>query len=338
MTFRNIMIAAVLGATTLSCGAWAQGEAVQSPSNSEVFATINGETLSKNDFYSKLENFPVRSQMGSTPAGTQVAESMLNDALVLQYAKKNDAAATDAQINAKLDFVTKQYGNIDFFLMQSGMTLDEFKQKLAVEQSFVNVLTKGITITDTDVKRKYDEMLKAPKSQFKAPDEANIAFIVTSDAAKAKKAYTKLKSGADFGKTAAQFSDDPSAKSGKEKAGWVRSGGEFPEDIFKAAYKLDKGKYTQAIKSTDKKWYIVKLIDKRPGKVTAFDDVKELLKEQMAMEKAGNNPKAMEGFQEFIKTTTISMGNPKYQALADSIKARATSQPEKLPAEAGNNK
>ena len=338
MTFRKMLIATAIGVATLSCGVWAQDQAAQPAPNPEVFATINGEILSKNDFYTNLENYPVRTQTGSIPAGTQVAESMINDALILQYAKKNEVSATDAQINAKLGFITKQYGNIDFFLMQSGMTLDEFKHKLAVEQSFVNVLTKGINITDANVKSKYDELLKAPKSQFKAPDEANIAFIVTSDANKAQKAYAKLKTGADFNKTAAQFSDDPSAKSGKNISGWVNSATEgFPADVFKAAYKLEKGKYTTAIKTTDKKWYIVKLLDKKAGKVTPLDDVKELLKEQLAMEKAGSNPKVMEGLQEFIKTAAITMSSPKYQALADSIKAKAANETEKKPTEAGNN-
>jgi hypothetical protein len=76
--------------------------------------------------------------------------------------------------------------------------------------------------------------------------------------------------------------------------------------------------------------------DKKPGTKTPFEDVKELLKEQMAVEKAGANASVMTAFQQFVKDSKITAGTRNYQSIADGIKAQAAAGLEKIPANAGN--
>lgn len=338
MIFKKLFITALAGTLLASLGAYAQETTTPSNPNTGVFATINGETVPQTDFYTRLENYPITSQYGSVPAGTKAAEEMFNEILIMQYAKKNNVAATDAQVQSKIDMIAKQAGgNIDIILMQSGMTLPQLKQKIAIQQSLINVITKDVVITDADVKKGYDEALKAPKSPYKTPDEADLSIIMCSDLAKIKKAYQQLQKGADFGKTAAQYSEAASAKTNKGSLGWVTDGSPaIPADIFKAAWNLEAGKYTVTIKASDKKWYIAKVNEKRSGKKTPFDEVKESLKEQLAMDKASGNPNVFNDFQTFIKESSIA-ADGKYQGIADRIKEQAAAGLEKKPEDAGNS-
>ncbi len=338
MTFKKVITIILAMSAILSMQVYAQDAPVQPTLSPDTFATINGEPVAKSDFYTRLENVPITTQNGPIPAGVKAAEDLFNETLVLQYAKNNGAAATDAQIQAKLDFFKKQAGgNMDMFLMQTGMSLDQLKQKLTVQQSFVNVLTKNIVISDEDVKKNYDAALKAPRSPYKAPDEAELSIIVVADAVKAKKAYQKLQTGADFVKVATQFSEAPAGKTAKGNKALITEGTPgVPDDIFKAAWKLEKGKYTNTLKASDKKWYIAKMGDKKPGTKTPFEDVKELLKEQMAVEKAGANASVMTAFQQFVKDSKITAGTRNYQSIADGIKAQAAAGLEKIPTNAGN--
>lgn len=308
------------------------------PVNPDAFITINGEAVLKTDFYNRLENVPVETKFGPVPAGTKAAEDIINEILVLQYAKKHGVTATESQIQSKLDFFKNQSGgNMDAFLMQTGMTLEELKEKLLVQQSFVNVVTKNVTITDAEVKQSYDKALKAPRSPYKTPDQIELSMIVVADLAKAKKAYQKLQKGTDFDKVALEFSEDPDVKENKGDLGVVNEGTPaLPEDIFATAMKLQQGKMTNTVKGSDKKWYIVKAGNKLLGKVTPFAEVKDLLKEQLALEKAGGDTKAMQEFQQFVKDAKITAASPKYQSLADSIKDQAGAGLEKVPEHAGN--
>lgn len=338
MTFRKAITIILATSAICSLQVCAQETPTQTTLSADTFAIINGEPVLKSDFYTRLENVPITTQYGPIPAGTKAAEDLFNETLVLQYAKVNGSAATDAQIQAKLDFFRKQAGgNMDAFLMQSGMTIDQLKQKLTVQQSFVNVLTKSIVITDSEVKKYYDAALKAPRSPYKAPDEAELSVIITADAAKSKKAYQKLQTGADFVKVAKEFSEAPAGKTAKGNLAFVTEGAPgIPDEIFKAAWKLEKGKYTNTVKASDKKWYITKIGDKKPGKKTPIEDVKELLREQMAVEKAGTNASVMTAFQQFVKDSKITTGASKYQNIADGIKAQASAGLEKIPNNAGN--
>jgi|GEM_PF-5458876 len=340
MTFNKVITIILAASAILSVQVYGQNTTTQPTLSPDTFATINGEPVLKSDFYTRLENVPITTQNGPIPAGVKAAEDLFNETLVLQYAKNNGAAATDAQIQAKLDFFKKQAGgNMDMFLMQTGMTLDQLKQKLIVQQSFVNVLTKNIVITDADVKKSYDAALKAPHSPYKTADEAEISIIVATDQAKSKKAYQKLQSGSDFVKVATELSEAPAGKTAKGNKALITEGTPgIPDDIFKAAWNLEKGKYTSPVKASDKKWYIAKLGDKKPGVKTPFEDVKELLREQMAVEKAGANASAMTAFQQFVKDSKITAGSHNYQSIADGIKAQAAAGLEKIPANAGNPK
>ena len=72
--------------------------------------------------------------------------------------------------------------------------------------------------------------------------------------------------GADFGKIAAEFSDDEMAETNKGDIGFVLADSQDPNGLIEAATKLEKGQTSGIIKGTDA-YYIIKGTDKKDGQI-----------------------------------------------------------------------
>ena len=83
---------------------------------------VNGEKVSKDEFYPRLERIPVQTQQGTKLAGQYVVEQMIGEKLIEQLAKKENVAPTDAQIEAKIKVIRKESnGDIAQLLNSQGM-------------------------------------------------------------------------------------------------------------------------------------------------------------------------------------------------------------------------
>ena len=112
---------------------------------------VNGEKVSKDEFYQRLQRIPVQTQQGTKLAGQYVVEQMIGEKLVQQLAKKKNVAPTEAQIEAKIKIITKESsGNLAQLLTSQGMTLDDLKKKIAAEQALINLYTKGVTVKEDE--------------------------------------------------------------------------------------------------------------------------------------------------------------------------------------------
>ncbi len=72
--------------------------------------------------------------------------------------------------------------------------------------------------------------------------------------------------GADFGKVAAEFSDDEMAETNKGDIGFVLADSQDPNGLIEAAAKLEIGQTSGIIKGTDA-YYIIKITDKKDGQI-----------------------------------------------------------------------
>ena len=102
---------------------------------------------------------------------------LVNEKLILQLAKREKVEPTEAQINKKVEMAKKE-GSLSQLLKQRGMTLDDYKRELTLNQAFINVVTKDIKVTDAELKRVYESGLQAKQSPFKKPERVEVALIV----------------------------------------------------------------------------------------------------------------------------------------------------------------
>ncbi|MHB9036257.1 MAG: peptidyl-prolyl cis-trans isomerase [Armatimonadota bacterium] len=293
---------------------------------------VNGEKVSKEEFYSRLEQVPVQTQQGTKMAGQYVIEQIIGEKLIQELAKKEDVAPTEDQIEKKITAIKKESGgDLKNVLAQRGMTMDDLKKQLTIQQALVNVVSKGVTIPDADVKKAYDQALAAKNSPFKRPEQVFVSVIVSSNKNAVDKAYKLVSSGTDFSTVAMQTNDIPVLKQSQGKLGWVgKTDQQFGPQIRSYAFSLEMGKTSNIFKDDDK-WVIVKAERKRPQRIQSYSDVKDMIREQMAIAKGGQTGTFREDLQKFTKDSDIVVNAERYKGVVDKIKKEAaTSLEDKL--------
>jgi parvulin-like peptidyl-prolyl isomerase len=286
---------------------------------------INGEKFTKNDFYNRLQKVPVQTPQGLQPAGRYVMQQMISEKLVQQLAKKEGVEPTEAQINRKIDYIKKESGaNFSKVLAQRGMTLEDLKHQISVEQSFINVVTKGIKIPDDKVKKAYEDILRKPGNPFVRPEGVMARGIIVAKKADVDKAYNLLQSGTDFGTVAMRFNDDPMIKQNQGRLRWITKEEQdpLPKIIKTTAFSLAPGKYSKPF-LVEGRWVILKAESRRPKRITPFSEVKEIIREQLAMSEGTKKGTFTKAMQKFAKEADIWISHPAYKDIAETIKKEA---------------
>jgi peptidyl-prolyl cis-trans isomerase C len=157
-----------------------------------------------------------------------------------------------------------------------------FPQKLAFARK--KVLVEALleqesktAVSDKDIKKFYDENLKPQ-------NEVHARHILVETEAQAKEVLAKLKGGADFAQLAKEVSKDPGSDGGD--LGYITKD-QVVAEFGAAAFKLDKGKISDPVKSQFG-WHVIKVEDKRERKPPAFDAVKDRIK-VVLMQKANED-------------------------------------------------
>lgn len=287
--------------------------------------TVNGEKVSKDEFYSRLERIQVQTPSGPKLAGSYVMEQIIGEKLVEQLAKKQNVAPTDAQIQSKIKTITKESGNLAQWLAVQGMTGDDLKKKLGAEQSVINLVSKGVTVSDDEVKSAYDKELARPGSTLKRPDQIKISVIIVDQKNKGKidQAYKMLKGGAEFSTVAMQWSEQPNVRMTGGSLDWVNNDDKrVPVPVKQAATSLQVGQYSKPFTAAGG-WIIVRLDDKRESKTTNFDDIKTLIREQLAMQKGSRTSSFRTDLQKYTKEANIKVNAERYSKIPVLIKKQA---------------
>lgn len=307
---------------------------------------VNGEKIAKDEFYARLEQVPVQTVKGgrqvAVPAGQYVMEQLISEKLVQQLAKKENVQPTDDQIERKLSYLKRSTGgNFLVQLQQSGSTLQDWKRQMMIQQSVVNLVGKDAKVSDADVKKTYDQLIAKSAPGFVRPEAVFISVIITKTPDKINKAYKLLQGGQDFGTVAMQMSEDNTTAPGQGKVAWMpRNMPGIPEQIRAAGFSTDIGKYTKPFFVQDKKdsgWMIVRADRKRKASTEKYDDVKDLIKEQLASAKA--NKKSFDSeLKAFIGESTIKINSERYAKIPEMMKKTAAmpvgAQPGKIGANA----
>jgi len=290
---------------------------------------VNGEKISKDEFYARLERIPVPVKQGNqtitVPAGRYLVQQMINEQLVQQLARKQDVAPTNEQIESKIKTINKQNnGNINGWLASQGMTLEDLKKTLRADQAQINLFTKGVTVPWDDVKKFYDDTLKVKNSPLIRPEQVKTSIIIVEKKDKIDKVYKKLTDGADFSTVAMQMSEVGGGRRDAGQLDWfsLDDPRPIPKEVKQTAFATPVSRFSKPFTASGG-WVIVKVDDRRPQRITQYDDIKEVIRERLAMQKAAGNSKFNDDLRAFTKSARITVNDSRYQSIADAIKKQA---------------
>ena len=161
----------------------------------------------------------------------------------------------------------------------------EAKEQFAIlKQSFlIELLTndylKSNPISEEEVKAEYEKLQSNTRSFL----QYNVSHIVVANEADAKDIIVKLNKGEAFDKLAKSKSIDPTKNQGGN-IGWVLPTQIIPE-IANSIVIMAKNMTAQVPLHSHLGWHVLKLLDIRPFKVPAYDNVKVQIRSELSQVK-----------------------------------------------------
>lgn len=222
----------------------------------QAIVTVNGEKITKGQLDGRLEG----------QAGKPTLQQMVDQALVLQYANQNHIDVSDKEIQDQLTQLESRFppGQFDTILKNQGLTLDDAKTIVKVQQIIKKAVDKNITVTDAQVRDFYNRN----KSLFSTPAQVRARHILVKTKAEADSIEAQLHRGANFAALAQKYSVDPGSKQKGGDLGFFGQTQMVPA-FANAAFSLAPGSISQPVQ-TQFGWHIIQVEEKRPAHVSSL--------------------------------------------------------------------
>jgi peptidyl-prolyl cis-trans isomerase D len=186
-----------------------------------------------------------------------------------------EATASDAEVAAyfnahQADFKIPEKRKVRFLLVD------------------VEAIKARTNVPEANVERAYNDDI----AQYTTPEQVRASHILLKtegkdDAAvkaKAEEVLKQAKAGADFAELARKYSeDDATAKNGGDLDYFPR--GRMVNEFDQAVFALQPGQISDLVK-TQFGYHIIKVVDKKPAKVSTFQDVRQQIVDQLGYETA----------------------------------------------------
>jgi peptidyl-prolyl cis-trans isomerase C len=210
-------------------------------------ATVNGKSVTDKDVEQSLGGMndnQRHSLLRDYNARRQALNSVIDQELLDQEAKKEKMDQDDAFKTA----------------------LDNFKRQYLASQ----VLRKNLSgkVTESAAKRFYE----ANKVRY-STEQVHAQHILVTDESKAMEILKMAQEpNADFQALAEKYSKDPSVKNNRGDIGFFGRGGQFVPEFTNAAFAAKEGEIIGPVR-TSYGYHIIKIVDRKPGKILEYSDV-----------------------------------------------------------------
>jgi peptidyl-prolyl cis-trans isomerase SurA len=187
---------------------------------------------------------------------SQVLDEMVNEELIVQASEAAKIEVESSEVQAALDEI-KQQNNLDDagfaqVLAAQGYTLANYKHELRRQllrlRAVNQLVAPKVTITDEDVRARYDQMQRRSDSVsavqlshmlFRLPEHPTEQQLAEAKE-KAAKAIARVKGGETFEAVATAVSEDDSTKATGGQLGWFQRGS-VQAEWEPIVFAMDKG-------------------------------------------------------------------------------------------------
>ena len=226
--------------------------------NDKVLAKIGKETITESDLNTLTEAAPdAIKQSATSPSARRKWLDHLIDIYALSAAAESDGLSKTPEFQRLLKFAKKD-------ILARAYFDKKFK-----------AMPKP---TEAEAKAYYNKNI----ARFRTPESVHLRHILVKTEKEAKDALAKLKKGANFSELASKISTCPSKANGGD-LDWMPRG-KLVKAIEDVAFSMKKNEVTGPVK-TKYGYHVVNLVDKRPEKVSPFNEVKPWLMQQLEFKK-----------------------------------------------------
>ena len=303
-------ICAIIAALSLSLYALTVQAEKNEPLIDKV-AIVNGTVITGEEFNRELSPIKQRlSQHGQKISPEQlegirneILDNLINLELLFQESRNNVIKVEKEAVDSQMKLLKQKFSNdTEFKNFLSELNLSEsalklkIKKGIAIQKLIETQIADKIKISDEESKVFYD---KNP-DLFKQPEQIKASHILIkvepgADEMKKSEAKQKIKNiqqklnkGEDFATLAKEFSEGPSKNNGGDLGYFQR--GQMVKPFEDVAFAL-KTEEVSDIVETQFGYHIIKVIDKKPEKTIAYENVKDDLAQHLKQEKTNQEVK-----------------------------------------------
>lgn len=276
---------AALAVITLSACGGKQGDTV---------AKIGETSIDLETYLRRLEMMPtptqvVGSQIATSPAGYTTLWQLIREQALLDMAKEEGVLPTDQQVEERVQREMKNNPQVKQAITEGRMTLDDYRQQVKVRLAQFNLLTKGVTVTEQELKKAYEDN----KRTFYQPASARVRFVIARNPTVRKQIDDDLKRGFNFQSIVNKYAQNP--VSGVEtNEGEIAIEGDLPQNPQEqqAALRLRSAlKNAKPTEVTD--WLVVgpgavarfEVLSRSAGRQLPYEEVKDQIREALMLQK-----------------------------------------------------
>jgi EpsD family peptidyl-prolyl cis-trans isomerase len=230
----------------------------------DVLATVNGQTITKEDVQAILNSMGARMTYDALPDNIKkkVLDQVIEQELLQEHA---------IQSGVERDTEYKK-------------ALEKLKKKLALDIWMKKQLDQ-LHISDKEAKKVYEEH----KDSFKRPESVHAYHILVKTEEEAKQIINELKHTPKsqlkekFQELAKSKSTGPSASRGGDLGTF--GPGQMVKPFNDAAFALKAGEFTTQPVKTQFGYHVIYVEEKKPAETIPFSQVKDRIKQNLKMEK-----------------------------------------------------
>ncbi|MDL5143744.1 peptidyl-prolyl cis-trans isomerase [Bacillus atrophaeus] len=238
----------------------------------ESIATIGDKSVTREDWLKKMED----------EYGKSTLEDMINVRVVEQLAKKNKLKVSDSDIER--EFLLIKAVNNSFY-EDEHTTEKEWKDQIRYNILLEELLTKDIDISEKEMKSFYTKN----KELYQFDDSYRIRHIVVKDQEEANRVLKDLKGGSSFEAVAAERSTDRYTSPYGGDLGFVTEAQDsIPAAYITEARTLKENEWSTEPIKVSKGYAIIQLKEKLNARTFTYDEVRDQIKRQIAMDQLGD--------------------------------------------------
>ncbi|KAF1339444.1 peptidyl-prolyl cis-trans isomerase [Bacillus subtilis] len=241
-------------------------------SSGESIATIGGKSVTREEWLKEMED----------QYGKSTLEDMINVRVVQQLAKKNNLKVSKSEVDR--EFLLIKAVNNSFY-EDEHTTEKEWKDQIRYNILLEELLTRDIDISNKELKSFYNKN----KELYQFDDSYRIRHIVVKDEEEAREVLKELKGGSSFEAVAAERSTDRYTSPYGGDLGFVTEASDnIPSAYIEEAKTLKEDEWSQEPIKVSNGYAIIQLKEKLKARTFSFDEVKDQIRRQIAMDQLGD--------------------------------------------------
>lgn len=296
-------------------------------------AEVNGVKLTDEAFAREMATMvDYNPQQGGT-VGLQALMQWIRNTVFAQLARQQNVYPSQDEVNRRIDSLRGQARwagtELEQQLRDQGLTMDAFREDVTNSLVAENLIAKGVTVSDEEVRKAFDQQ----KAAMTQPSQIEISQITVDTRQAMEQVREDLASNTDFKLVASTRSKDPFADGGGAVpfplGPQVQQGMPVSQEVLDAAWKLDVGEVSKPIK-VGATWVFVRLEKKTPAKEPDFenfsDPIRSVLRRQKA-DQSGQSQRSQQEMMQAMQQAKITINRPEYQIISERMRAQAQAQP-----------